>query len=111
MVKGSNPFRPALHPTKPPGGSTIAAKKIVEKRYYVLGHDLVPNHEILPKKEAEKIINDYNVNLEQLPRILDTDAAVIEIGAKPGDLVRITRKSRTAKVATAYRLVVSSGGN
>jgi len=43
-----------------------------------------------------------------LPKILDTDPAVISIGAVPGQIVKISRKSRTAKDATAYRFVLAS---
>jgi len=36
------------------------------------------------------------------------DPAVISARAKPGQIVKIIRKSPTAKYATAYRLVVES---
>lgn len=50
----------------------------------------------------------YNIKPDQLPRILANDPAVISTGAKPGQIVKIIRKSPTAKYATAYRLVVES---
>ena len=50
----------------------------------------------------------YHIKPDQLPRILATDPAVISTGAKPGQIIKITRKSPTAKYATAYRLVVES---
>jgi DNA-directed RNA polymerase subunit H len=53
-------------------------------------------------------LEKYDIEAEQLPKILDTDPAVISIGAVPGHIVKITRKSRTAKYATAYRFVIES---
>lgn len=50
----------------------------------------------------------YNIKLDQFPRILVTDPAVLSTGARPGQIVKIIRKSPTAKYATAYRLVVES---
>ena len=53
-------------------------------------------------------MKEYDVRPDQLPRILANDPAVISAGAKPGQIVKIIRKSPTAKYATAYRLVVES---
>jgi hypothetical protein len=53
-------------------------------------------------------LEKYNIKLDQLPRILATDPAVLSTGAKPGQIVKIIRKSPTAKYAMAYRLVVES---
>ena len=50
----------------------------------------------------------YHIKPDQLPRILANDPAVISAGAKPGQIIKIIRKSPTAKYATAYRLVVES---
>jgi DNA-directed RNA polymerase subunit H len=73
-----------------------------------LGHELVPEHTILSDKEREELISRYNIKPEQLPKILDTDPVIISIGAKPGQIVKIIRKSQTAKYATAYRIVIQS---
>ena len=53
-------------------------------------------------------MEEYDIRPDQLPRILSNDPAVISAGAKPGQIVKIIRKSPTAKYATAYRLVVES---
>jgi DNA-directed RNA polymerase subunit H len=45
---------------------------------------------------------------EQLPKIRDSDPAAKVVGAKAGSIVRITRRSPTAGVAVAYRLVVEA---
>ena len=75
-------------------------------KFDILKHKLVPHHEILSKEEAEKLLKTYNIKKEQLPRMLITDPVAKAIGAKEGDIVKIIRKSPTAGVAIAYRLVV-----
>jgi DNA-directed RNA polymerase subunit H len=62
----------------------------------------------LSEKEKKELLEKYHIKPDQLPRILTNDPAVISTGAKPGQIVRIIRKSPTAKYATAYRLVVES---
>jgi DNA-directed RNA polymerase subunit H len=73
-----------------------------------LGHKLVPEHIILSEKEKKELLKEYDIRPDQLPRILANDPAVISIGAKPGQVMKIIRKSPTAKYSTAYRLVVKS---
>lgn len=73
-----------------------------------MGHELVPEHTILSDKEKEELLSKYNIKPEQLPKILNTDPVILSIGAKPGQIVKIIRKSQTAKYATAYRIVIQS---
>jgi DNA-directed RNA polymerase subunit H len=69
-------------------------------------HVLVPKHEILKESEAQELLKLLGVSNEQLPKIKSTDPIVKEIGAKPGDIVKITRKSHTAGISIFYRLVI-----
>jgi len=69
-------------------------------------HVLVPKHEVLSKEEAEELLKLLGISKEQLPKIKATDPIVKEIGAKPGDIVKITRESLTAGKSVFYRLVV-----
>ena len=69
-------------------------------------HDLVPKHEILREKEKEEFIENLEYDEENLPKILLKDPVVKEIGAKEGDILRITRESKTAGMFVTYRLVV-----
>ena len=48
----------------------------------------------------------FNASPSQFPYIQATDAIVKEIGARPGDFVRVTRRSETAGSSTYYRYVV-----
>ncbi len=71
----------------------------------ILQHNLVPEHTILSKEEADKVLEDLNVRVDQLPKILPTDPVVKAIDAKLGDVLKITRKSMTAGIFVSYRVV------
>ena len=69
-------------------------------------HKLVPKHEILTEEEKTELLTRYRVQAYQLPQISSLDPTVKAIGAKPGDILRVTRKSPTAGEHIAYRYVV-----
>ncbi len=71
----------------------------------LFSHFLVPLHEIVPKENAEKILAKYGASTEKIPLISKADPAVQELEAKKGDLIRITRKSKTAGKTFYYRMV------
>lgn len=72
----------------------------------ILDNELVPKHEILSKEEEEELLKKYNTTKKHLPKILATDPIVKLIGAKKGDIIRITRKSPIAGEYYYYRVVV-----
>lgn len=74
--------------------------------FNIFKHKLVPKHEILPPGKAKDLLEKYSIKPYQLPRIKASDVAVIAIGAKPGDIIKVTRKSLTAGKHIAYRFVV-----
>ena len=76
------------------------------KKFNVLEHVLVPDHILLSEEEAAEVLNKYNISKGQLPKIKTSDVVVKQIGAKPGDVLQIIRKSLTAGKAVAYRLVI-----
>ena len=69
-------------------------------------HVYVPKHEIMTKKEAEEILIKYNCKPTELPLIFVSDPAILGLGVKPGDMIKITRKSSTAGQSIYYRYVV-----
>ena len=81
----------------------MATKKIP---VLVPNHVYVPKHEIITKKEAQKVLDDFNCKPTELPLIFVTDPAIVGLGVKPGDMIKITRKSGTAGESTYYRYVV-----
>jgi len=79
-----------------------------KKPFNIMNHKLVPVHMIISEKERGELLMKYNIEPNKLPKILDTDPVSIYIGAKPGQILKIIRKSHTAKEAVSYRLVVES---
>ena len=69
-------------------------------------HVFKPKHEIITKKEAEEVLKKFNCQPTQLPLILLTDPAIVNLGVKPGDMIKITRDSATAGEHLYYRYVV-----
>jgi len=77
-----------------------------KRKINILEHELVPKHEILPPEEAKEVLRKLGVKPTQLPWISIDDPVVKALGAKPGDIIKITRKSPTAGESIAYRYVV-----
>lgn len=76
----------------------------------VLEHNLVPEHKLLSKEEAEQVLAKLRITKDQLPKIRKGDACIrvlekIYGNIDEGSIIQITRKSKTAEVAVAYRLV------
>ncbi|HZX20610.1 MAG TPA: DNA-directed RNA polymerase subunit H [archaeon] len=72
----------------------------------VADHFLVSKHEIVPLERLEEVFKKFGSKAEKFPQILVDDPAVEEIGAKRGDMIKITRKSQTAGTSIYFRIVV-----
>jgi DNA-directed RNA polymerase subunit H (RpoH/RPB5) len=79
-------------------------------QFEIMNHELVPYHEIISDEEKSNLLKKYNLTLDQLPKIMDTDPVSRSIDAKPGQILKIIRKSHTAQEAVAFRLVIESNG-
>ena len=81
----------------------MATKK---NQILVPDHIYVPKHEIISKVEAEAVLKKYNCKPTELPLIFVNDPAILGLGVKPGDMIKITRISPTAGESFYYRYVV-----
>ncbi|MCZ7405366.1 MAG: DNA-directed RNA polymerase subunit H [Candidatus Methanoperedens sp.] len=82
-------------------------KEHTGREFNPLEHKMVPNHEILNEEDLNKVLSEYKVDKEQLPKIRISDPSTVSVKAKVGDVVRITRDSQTAGKSYFYRLVIA----
>jgi len=68
-------------------------------------HVLQPKHSKVAQSEAKELLAKYNISTTQLPRIKLDDKALPK-DMKPGNIVKIERKSATGEKAFYYRMVV-----
>jgi DNA-directed RNA polymerase subunit H len=74
----------------------------------VPNHVYVPKHEIMIKKDAQKVLDEFNCKPTELPLIFVTDPAILGLGVKPGDMIKITSKSGPAGESIYYRYAVET---
>ena len=72
----------------------------------IFEHSYVPLHEVVTAEERKEISEKYHAEPYQFPWIRATDPISIILGAKPGDVLKITQKSETAGKYFSYRYVV-----
>ncbi len=68
-------------------------------------HNSVPKHEIITQEEFNQIATTQYFTAKDLPIILYNDPIIVWIGAKRGDIIKITRDSQTAAITVIYRRV------
>ena len=73
-------------------------------------HDLVPKHEVISESEKELLQQNSDFDINNLPKIKINDPVVKEIASNKsvsvGDVLRITRNSKTAGEFISYRIVI-----
>ena len=78
----------------------------------VLEHDDVPEHHLVDVKDEVKILNQYKIGKDQLPKIRKTDPCIkileeyLDFDIEEGRLIRIVRPHSVSGVSVAYRVVV-----
>ena len=73
----------------------------------ILENELVPEHRLLSMEEAIMVLKRLGVKPWQLPRISVNDPVARILGARPGDIIEIRRRSPTGGEALYYRIVVA----
>ncbi|MEZ0346496.1 MAG: DNA-directed RNA polymerase subunit H [Infirmifilum sp.] len=76
------------------------------RKFNVLEHELVPQHVVLSRDEATRLLKLVGLKKTELPWLFSTDPVAKALHAKPGDVIMVIRKSPTAGESVAFRLVV-----
>lgn len=86
-------------------GIYISVLNIARLQFNILKHEMVPRHVILSKEEALEVKKYYNImNDSEIPDISYFSPVSLVLGIRPGNLVKIERKSRTAIDGVFYRI-------
>lgn len=72
----------------------------------ITDHEAVPQHRKLEEDEIEEVLEQYDAEKDQLPKIERTDAALKQMDVETGDVIEIMRESPTAGESVYYRVVV-----
>jgi DNA-directed RNA polymerase subunit H (RpoH/RPB5) len=89
-------------------GIYIVIIPINRLQFNILNHSLVPPHRVVSDDEKSLILIKYNIrNNTQLPQISRFDPVAQAIGLRPGQIVEITRPSKTAITTKYYRICMN----
>lgn len=66
-------------------------------------HILVPKHTKVSDKEKDKVLEQYQITFNQLPKISSKDPALLGMDLKAGDVIKVERNSPTAGKSVFYR--------
>jgi DNA-directed RNA polymerase subunit H (RpoH/RPB5) len=76
------------------------------EEFNIIKHSLVPEHVKLTDEEKNELLENFNIELNQLPMILLSDSAIDELKPEIGDVIKIIRSSPTNIKQEFYRVVV-----
>ena len=69
-------------------------------------HRAVPEHRKMTEEEVEELLEKFDAEKSDLPKIERTDAALKQMDVEVGDVLEINRDSPTAGETTYYRRVI-----
>ncbi len=73
--------------------------------FNITHHEIVPKHIILNEDEAKSVLEEFQANKSQLPKLLSSDPVAKYYGMKSGDVCKIIRNSPMTGESFYYRLV------
>ncbi|MCE7747555.1 MAG: hypothetical protein GPJ51_04115 [Candidatus Heimdallarchaeota archaeon] len=76
--------------------------------FNIFDHNIVRQHIKLKSPEIKYFLERYQIEKNQIPKILESDAAVKAIQAKPGDVIKIVRNPDMGENGSYYRVVIKS---
>tara|TARA_Y100000389_G_scaffold36918_1_gene31325 strand:+ start:102 stop:731 length:630 start_codon:yes stop_codon:yes gene_type:complete len=83
----------------------ISLLNIKRLQFNILKHELNPPHRKLTPEEKKEFMKKFNILKEsQIPDISYFNPVSLVMGFKPGDVIHIKRKSRTAIESDFYRI-------
>ena len=80
---------------------------MTKQKYNIQKHVLVPEHSKLNDKEIKNLLERYHISLKELPKISKKDPAIAHLNPKEGDVIKVTRASKTAGESLFYRGVIN----
>ncbi len=80
-------------------------KKEVAPTVDVLSHNLMPQMKVISGSEKTKLLHEFSIRADQLPKMFSTDPAAIALKAEVGDIIKIDRNDGTGK-HTGYRVII-----
>ena len=89
-------------------GIFVVLQHLKRLQFNILNHILVPKHRIVhSKSECDIIRKKYNItDNSQFPEISRFDPVMQVIGGRPGDIVQISRPSKTSINSIYYRFCI-----
>ena len=73
----------------------------------LLQHPIVPKHEIADPAELADFLTEHRTHKDNLPKIRHIDPPIIWLGARPGDVVKVSRDvSDAVGKSVAFRKVI-----
>ena len=73
--------------------------------FNITHHEITPKHIIMNEDESKRILEEFQANKTQLPKLLSTDPVAKYYGMKSGDICKIVRHSPMTGESYYYRMV------